>query len=212
MEAHILIVDDDIINAEMLSKRLKKRQFKVDIVATGKAAFEFCELRRPDVVLLDILMPDMDGIQVLKLIREKYSQIELPVIMATAKTEPTDLIEALNFGANDFIQKPINIDIAVARLKTQIWALKGHKDEMAKMELEAIGTMIATYNHEINNPLTVAFGFLWKLKKESNSTYIAPIEEALNRIVSIVKKIDNLTTSAREKERYAKEEKIYKVK
>jgi signal transduction histidine kinase len=72
--------------------------------------------------------------------------------------------------------------------------------------------MIATYNHEINNPLTIAFGFLWKLKKEYKVEYIGQVEEALNRMVQIVKKIENLTSTTRETEKYAKKENIFKMK
>ena len=221
MKPHILIVDDDSINAEMISMRLEKRDFKVTIISSGRKAIDYClefcqkdkiHPNRPDIVMLDILMPDMDGLEVLKELRQTFSQIELPIIMATAKSETHDLVHTLNLGANDFIHKPINIDIAGARLKTQILALKGHREEMERQELEAISAMITTYNHEINNPLTVAFGFIWKLKKEYKPEYLTHIEISLNRIVSIVKKIDSLTTDVREKEKYAKSEKFYKVK
>lgn len=211
--AEILIVDDDEINASMLAKRIAKRGYSVDIVQSGKEALTYLQNYKPKVVMLDILMPDMTGIEVLVAIRNKFSQLDLSVIMVTAKSEVSDVVEALKLGANDYIQKPVNIDIAVARLNTQMIALKAHTDSMEKSELEAINTMIATYNHEINNPLTVAFGFLWKIKKDNRPEYILQVEESLNRIVQIVKKIDKLTvTSNREKDIYAQNEKIYKVK
>jgi DNA-binding response OmpR family regulator len=210
-EVQVLIVDDDEINADMLSKRLQKRGFVVHIVLSGQAALEFIEHKKPKIILLDILMPDMTGIEVLNRIRQKYSALELSIIMVTAKSEVADIVDALKCGANDYIQKPVNIEIAVARITTQLKALSVHDIEMEKKEAEALKTMIATFNHEINNPLTVAFGFLWKLKKEPIAEHALKVEEALNRVVDIVKKIEKLTTVKREKDAYAQEEKIYKV-
>jgi DNA-binding response OmpR family regulator len=210
--AQILIVDDDEINSELLAKRIIKRGFTVDCVLSGKGALEYLKSQKPLVIILDILMPDMTGIEVLNEIRKKYSQVELSVIVVTAKSEVHDVVEALRLGANDYIQKPVNMEIAVARLNTQIKALKSHYEEIERSELDALNAMIATYNHEINNPLTIAFGFLWKLKKEYKVEYIGQVEEALNRMVKIVKKIENLTSTTRETEKYAKKENIFKIK
>lgn len=211
MEKNILIVDDDRINCDMLSKRLIKRGFNVEMVHSGQAALEYIEYKKPHIILLDILMPDMSGIDVLTEIRKKYSQIEISIMIVTAKSEVSDVVEALKLGANDFIQKPVNIEIAVARLNTQHIALQSHQDAIDKNELESLNAMIATYNHEINNPLTIAFGFLWKLKKAYRPEYIAQVEEALNRVVGIVKQIDNLSSSKAVKQTYASNDKIFKL-
>lgn len=211
MEKKILLVDDDKINGEMLSKRLTKRGFIVDMVHSGQAALEYLDYNKPHIILLDILMPDMSGIDVLVEIRKKYSQIEISIMMVTAKSEVSDVVEALKLGANDYIQKPVNIEIAVARLNTQHMALQSHQDAVDKNELEALNAMIATYNHEINNPLTIAFGFLWKLKKEYRPDYILQVEDALNRVVNIVKQIDNLSSGKGVKETYASNDKIFKL-
>jgi len=210
-KAQILIVDDDEINSDMLSKRITKRGFSVDVVYSGQSALEYLAANKPKVILLDILMPDMTGIEVLAKIREKFSPVELSVIMVTAKSEVNDIVEALKLGANDYLQKPVNIDIAVARRNTQFKAMDAHILDIEKKEIETLRTMIATFNHEINNPLTVAFGFLWKLKKDVKPEYIQNVEDSLNRVVTIVKKIDQLASGKREKDDYAQEEKIFKI-
>jgi len=210
-KAQILLVDDDEINSDMLSKRIAKRGFTVDVVNSGQAALDYLQVNQPRLILLDILMPDMTGIEVLMKIREKFSQVEMSVIMVTAKSEVNDIVEALKLGANDYIQKPVNIEIAVARLNTQFKAMDAHYLDIEKKEIETLKTMIATFNHEINNPLTVAFGFLWKLKKEIKPEYIQNVEDSLNRVVGIVKKIELLTSGKREKDDYAQEEKIFKI-
>lgn len=207
----ILIVDDDEINSEMLKKRINKRGFQVETVNSGKKALAYLEVNHPKIILLDILMPDMTGIDVLTEIRKKFSPLEISIIMVTAKSEVSDIVEALKIGANDYIQKPVNIDIAEARLKTQLQAMQSHHADLDKKEVEALSTMIATMNHEINNPLTVAFGYLWKLKKEVKPEYIAQMEDSLNRVVQIVKKIEQLTKGKREMDQYADAEKIFKL-
>ncbi len=207
----ILIVDDDEINSEMLKKRIFKRGFHVETVNSGKKALEYLEANHPKIILLDILMPDMTGLEVLIEIRKKFSPLEVSIIMVTAKSEVSDIVEALKIGANDYIQKPVNIDIAEARLKTQLQAMQSHHADLDKKEIEALSTMIATMNHEINNPLTVAFGYLWKLKKEVKPEYISQMEDSLNRVVQIVKKIEQLTKGKREMDQYADSEKIFKL-
>ena len=197
MGIRILIVDDDQINSRTLSKRLTKRGFSVDCVASGKDCLEYIQHEIPDLILLDIVMPDMSGLQVLQYIRSVYSSIDIPIIMATAKTDVSDIVDALRMGANDYMQKPMNIDIAEARINAQITAGRNYRDAMEKKEVEAVNTLIATYNHEINNPLTIAYGLLRKAKKEQSLEYYDRIFEALQRVTNIVKEIERITSTTK---------------
>lgn len=192
-----MIVDDDQITSKILSQRLTKRGFTVVCVESGKECLESLQNDIPDLVLLDIVMPEMDGLEVLESIRSVYSSIDIPVVMATAKNEATDIVDALKLGANDYIQKPVNIDIAEARINAQINAVRNHRDAMEKKEVEALNTLIATYNHEINNPLTIAYGLLRKAKKEQNLEYLDKIGESLQRVANIVKEIERITARTR---------------
>ena len=188
-----MIVDDDQITSKILSQRLTKRGFTVICVESGKECLESLQNDIPDLVLLDIVMPEMNGLEVLESIRSVYSSIDIPVVMATAKNEAVDIVDALKLGANDYIQKPVNIDIAEARINAQINAVRNHRDAMEKKEVEALNTLIATYNHEINNPLTIAYGLLRKAKKEQNLEYLDKIGESLQRVANIVKEIERIT-------------------
>ncbi len=200
MSIRILIVDDDQINSRILSQRLVKRGFTVSCVHSGKDCVEAMMTDTPDLILLDIVMPDMDGIQVLQYMRTVYSSIDIPIIMATAKTDVNDIVECLKFGANDYLQKPVNIDIAEARINAQINAVRNYRDAMEKKEVESINNLIATYNHEINNPLTIAFGLLRKAKKEESTEYFDRIGEALQRVTNIVKEIERITAKTEKKQ------------
>jgi DNA-binding response OmpR family regulator len=212
MNSKLLLVDDDTINGSMLKKRLEKRGFIVDFVTSGSEAIEKIANKKYELMLLDLLMPEMSGIETLKKVREIKSQVELSVVMVTAEDNVDSIVEALKLGANDFIQKPVNIDVAIARIQTQLKALQSHYDSMEKNQLESIRTLVATYNHEINNPLTIAFGFLRKLKKGPDEKAFEKLEESLNRVVTIVKKIDAATKGEKmQTQEYASDDKILKL-
>lgn len=134
----ILIVDDNEMNRDVLSRRLQRKGFVTAEADGGQRALEMLAENPYDMVLLDIMMPDIDGLEVLKRLRQHYSQAELPVIMVTAKTESDNVHEALSLGANDYVTKPIDIKVALARINTHL-ALKKHTEtiaEMARREVE----------------------------------------------------------------------------
>lgn len=192
-----MIVDDDQITSRILSQRLVKRGFIVDCVESGKECLESLQNDTPDLILLDIVMPEMSGLQLLQSIRSVYSSIDIPIVMATSKVEATDVVEALKLGANDYIQKPVNIDIAEARINAQITSVRNYREAMEKKEVEALNLLIATYNHEINNPLTIAYGLLRKAKKEKSLEYFDKIGDSLKRVAKIVKEIDRITARSK---------------
>jgi signal transduction histidine kinase len=118
--ARILIVDDIADNRTILGRRFERRGFGIAEADSGRGALELVDADTFDVVLLDVMMPDMNGLEVLRKIREKHSDVQLPVIMVTGKTESQDIVEALTAGANDYITKPVDFAVALARVKTQV--------------------------------------------------------------------------------------------
>lgn len=211
MGIHILIVDDDQINSKMLSRRFEKRGFQVTIQNSGMDCLEYLEDETPDIILLDILMPELDGLKVLEKIRKVFSMFDIPIIMVTAKVEVEVIVTALKLGANDYILKPVNIEIAVARINSQIDAGRNYLEAMEKREVESINSMIATYNHEINNPLTIAYGYLRKSKRENSLEYIDQITDALQRVTKIVKEIERITENKMGKTDHDLTQKYYKL-
>ncbi len=215
----ILLVDDDQINNKMLAKKLEKKGYEVIQAFNGNECLRIIENgEEVSLVLLDIMMPDLPGTEVLKNLREKFTAFELPIIMVTGKSETTDIVENLRTGANDYIVKPINIDVAEARIKTQLQLKSLMRENLKKKELETAHAMIVTYNHEINNPLTIALGLMRKIEKlpgdlEVATTNIPKIKNALNRVVEIVRKIDDLTeTTKLEQDNYAEKDSMIKLK
>ena len=131
----ILVVDDSELNRQIAVERLAERGFVVAEAADGAEALREIEARRFDLVLLDVMMPGLDGLAVLRRIRELYTLAELPVIMATARGDRADVVEALRGGANDYVVKPLDFAVVAARIETQL-AMKTANDGM-RAELSA---------------------------------------------------------------------------
>ncbi|WP_291982656.1 EAL domain-containing protein [Luteitalea sp.] len=116
----LLVVDDDPINRDMLSRRLVRSGFAVETAASGREALAFVDTRPTELVLLDVQMPGMSGLDVLQAIRRTRLSSVLPVLMVTAKDQSEDIVAALELGADDYITKPIDFPVALARIRTQL--------------------------------------------------------------------------------------------
>jgi len=116
----LLVVDDNAENREILARRLERRGFQVMAAEDGQKALQAIQDEHIDLVLLDIMMPGISGIDVLRRVRETFSDEELPIIMATAKTDSEDVVAALDLGANDYVTKPIDFPVVLARVKAQL--------------------------------------------------------------------------------------------
>jgi serine/threonine protein kinase/CheY-like chemotaxis protein len=114
------LVDDSESIRRLLSLSLRSKGYQVAEAADGAAALEHLEAKPVDLVLLDILMPGMDGLQVLQAIRGIFNPEQLPVIMATAENGSEDMVRAFSLGANDYVTKPIDLPVALARIQAQL--------------------------------------------------------------------------------------------
>ncbi|EKV00677.1 response regulator with CheY-like receiver domain and winged-helix DNA-binding domain [Leptolyngbya sp. PCC 7375] len=121
----ILVVDDNEDNRDMLSRRLNRRGYQSVVVDSGEAALDYIQSHQNvALVLLDIMMPGIDGIETLCQIRQTYSRNQLPVLMVTAKAQSDDMVRAFELGANDYITKPIDFAVTLARVETQLAIIK----------------------------------------------------------------------------------------
>jgi diguanylate cyclase (GGDEF)-like protein len=118
--SRLLIVDDINDNRTILTRRFQRRGFEVVEADSGYVAIELIGRESFDLVLLDVMMPGIDGIETLKRIRSQKSASALPVIMVTAKAESDNIVDALELGANDYVTKPVDFAVALARVNTQI--------------------------------------------------------------------------------------------
>ena len=116
----LLIVDDISDNRSILKRRFERRGFDVAEAESGLVAIDLIEKFPFDLVLLDVMMPEIDGMETLKRIRSRRSASDLPVIMVTAKSESDNIVDALEQGANDYVTKPVDFAVALARVNTQL--------------------------------------------------------------------------------------------
>jgi sigma-B regulation protein RsbU (phosphoserine phosphatase) len=133
----VLVVDDTPANRDMLSRRLERQGFDVESAPDGESALRLisqsCQARPFDLVLLDVMMPGLNGIDVLKALRGRWDPTQLPVIMATAKDASHDIVEALELGANDYVTKPLDFPVVMARVRTQL-SLKRAVEQIRELE------------------------------------------------------------------------------
>lgn len=120
LRPRLLIVDDVADNRDLLTRRFQRRGFETAEAAGGAEAVKMVEDGGFDVVLLDIEMPDMDGLEVLRRIRQRHSASELPVIMVTGRSQHADVAAAVDAAANDYLTKPVDFELALARVETQL--------------------------------------------------------------------------------------------
>ena len=118
--ATLLVVDDLPANRDLLVRRLERAGFRVLGAGSGPEALDTLGRCEVDCVLLDIMMPGMTGIEVLRRVRLTRSEAALPVIMVTAKSDNEDVIEALSLGANDYVTKPVDFPVTLARIKAHL--------------------------------------------------------------------------------------------
>lgn len=141
----LLVVDDNEMNRDMLSRRLRNKGFEVEVAEGGREALDLLARKAFDLVLLDIMMPDVSGLDVLREVRHVAgrSRTDLPVIMATAKSDSQDIVDALKGGANDYVTKPIDFPVVLARVEGQL-ALKFASDRIRALaaSLERRGELI----------------------------------------------------------------------
>lgn len=160
----LLVVDDDESNRDLLARRLERRGHKVVSAEGGRHALELIAGVAFDAVLLDVMMPEMSGLEVLKVLRRTHAQADLPVIMATARHQSEDIVEALRLGANDYVTKPLDFPVVLARVNTQI-LMKRAVDEAVRLkrrlaernrELEGLNSRLEAANRRMARDLKAA--------------------------------------------------------
>jgi diguanylate cyclase (GGDEF)-like protein/PAS domain S-box-containing protein len=138
----LLVVDDNELNRDALSRRLRKAGYDVTVAVDGQEAIALGDAGRFDLVLLDVEMPGMSGLEVLAHLRRTRVQTVLPIIMVTARTQGTDIVEAFRLGANDYVTKPIDFPVALARIGTHLshkWAVEDLRESEERYALAIQG-------------------------------------------------------------------------
>jgi len=201
----ILVVDDHPTNILLLKRILEKAEMEVFTAENGQQCLEIVKEVSPDVILLDIMMPGMDGTEVCEKLKNDNETKSIPVIFITAKDSKEGKLEGLSVGAVDYITKPIDIDETLARVQTQLRFLSAHNENIElQRRLEesrrtaAIGTITQGISHNLNNLLGIVVGYMDLIKAHSSnpkvlSTYLLKLDSAIDRIVSIIQQVGSLS-------------------
>ncbi len=211
-DATIMVIDDDVESARLLECALLPSNFNVVKAYTGRDALALLEEVLPDLILLDIIMPDLDGFEICRRVKEKVGrtgQDFIPVIMVTALSSREDKIRGLEAGADDFISKPIDLAELVAKVKSLSRIKHLHKslhesyEELKRLERvkDLLTQMIV---HDLKNPLTALMNYLEMLAIKTDK-FLSPEDKFSPRNIlgitdRMLRLIDNLLDITRMEE------------
>ena len=205
----ILVVDDQPINVQLLKRKLEREGLRVVTAYNGLEALDQVSREKPDLILLDVMMPDMDGLEVCQRLQASDTTRGIPVIFITARTNKESKLEGLGVGAVDYITKPIDLDETLARVQTQLRFVAINRqvvDLTRRLEesrkAATIGAVTQGIAHNLNNLLGVVIGYLdlvkaYYDKPEQVKKNAQHVEDAVQRIVSIIKQLSTLVVKSR---------------
>jgi PAS domain S-box-containing protein len=181
----LLVVDDNESNRDVLSRRLKRAGYRVETAESAAEALAILERTPVDLLLLDIMMPGISGIEFLRMLRKTHSTSELPIIMVSALSETKDVVEALNLGANDYVTKPVDMDVALARIDTQLRRKRSEEElaeSRARLSLAMRGTNDGMWDWDLRSG-EVHYSPRWKalLGLDEEEVGVSP-EEWMRRV------------------------------
>ena len=156
----ILIVDDTPTNLKVLFTLLNQSGFKVSIAKSGESALEKVKEVLPDLILLDVMMPGIDGFETCRRLKAEPRTKEIPVIFMTVLSDVVDKVKGLKLGAVDYITKPIEQEEVLARINLHLELRKAQLRLVQEEKMSALGQLVAGVAHEINNPVNFIYGNL----------------------------------------------------
>lgn len=184
----ILVVDDDPEIIILLQIGLEKYGFEVVSGKDGKEAIDLTRTHQPDLILMDVMMPDVDGFEACKAIKREQAIGFIPIIFVTAKGSLPDIVEGLKFG-DDYLAKPFNIHEVIARVRSML-RIKELTEQLEHLtKAAAIVAAAVTVNHKINSPLTTITLQIDMIKTKLSETDFNKIKPHLDDITKAAKTI-----------------------
>lgn len=197
----ILIVDDNPDNVLLLDRILTREGYETLKAYTGRDGLEITGRELPDLVLLDIMMPDMDGLTVCRELTSAEKTNNIPVILVTARTAPEETNEGFKAGAMDYIKKPFDRVDLLARINSAIKTKENQKLKLEYEKMKMFAATVLTANHEVKQPLTLISLSSAAIKRELTKNdfskdvvlnKLTSIEGAIKEIANILEKLNEI--------------------
>ena len=174
-EDRILVVDDTIANIQLLGELLQKEGFQLNVAQNGKQALAAVTAMPPDLILLDIMMPEMDGLETCRRLKANPETRDIPIIFLTARAEIDDIITGFKLGAVDYLTKPFKTEELFARINTRLDLRRSHKliAQQNKELLEAAklrDDVDLILRHDLKTPLNAILGYPQLILRKENLT------------------------------------------
>jgi signal transduction histidine kinase len=154
----ILVVDDVLINIKVLLEILTEAGYKVAVAKNGKSALEKIEEVMPSLILLDVMMPVMDGFETCRILKSNPKTKDIPIIFMTALSESINKVKGLKLGAVDYITKPFEHEEVLARIHVHLELRRTQLKLAQEEKMSSLGQLVAGIAHEINNPVNFISG------------------------------------------------------
>lgn len=196
-KAKVLIVDDNVDTVELLTKRFRADGYETEAALDGEAALRMVPEYMPDLVVLDIMMPKIDGYEVCRRLKEDDATRHIPIVMLTAKSKIPEKVRGLDTGADSYLTKPFDYSELAAAVRSLL-ARKDATMQMARKEkLAALDQMMDEVSHEVRNPLVTIGGFARRIGRslavdDPNRKYIdiildnvATLEKMVTQLVAL---------------------------
>ncbi len=149
MQETVAVVDDEQDILELVSLHLKKNHFRVREFSDGSSFIKYLDSEKPDLVVLDLMLPDADGFEICKYMKRKKDLSHIPIVMLTARSEEVDAILGLGLGADDYVRKPFSPNELMARVKTVLRRIESHWEEEIPPKISVGNIHIDAERHEV---------------------------------------------------------------
>lgn len=200
-EVTILGVDDELPNLQILENILALNDYKFIALTDPEKVFDTTLTEKPDLILLDISMPELDGFELCRKLKDDKRTEQIPIVFISGRSRTDDIIEGLEAGANDYIIKPYNMPELLARVETQLKLKFSIEKAIEAEQLKALHALMVSQNHELNQLLTAILGQSEIVRMEMSEGRVVEknirkslnyIEDACWKMSKIIKKIDNI--------------------